>query len=250
MTMNDAFLQKLEEAALNAYPAPHQLIYDGWLLRFLGGPSKRVNSVNVLYPSTLPLKEKVVHCEREYTRHGLPVIFRVPDPFASDALNKALQGCGYVQYDPTFVLGQKIEVGIFGVTSKPEMREMSISDWMHLRAYVGGVPFEKIAYLETILKVIVPEKYLMGCFVENRPVACGIGVREGDFLGYFSIYTYHDERRKGYARTVMSALTDCGVEKGASYGYLQVEGDNAPARALYQDMGFETCYRYVYWKKG
>jgi ribosomal protein S18 acetylase RimI-like enzyme len=47
----------------------------------------------------------------------------------------------------------------------------------------------------------------------------------------------------------MVALANWGLDHGVSYGYLQVEGDNEPALAMYQKMGFETCYRYVYSKK-
>lgn len=247
--MNDYFVKNLEEAALNGYPASRQLLYDGWLLRFLGGPSKRVNSVNVLYPSSLPIPEKIAYCETVYEREGMPAIFRVPNPFSTEELNRALLGADYLHFDPTYVLGRKIENGLPGDIPKVEMRQMSITDWMQLRCYVGDVPVEKIAYLETILGIIVPEKALLGCFVDGKPAACGIAVREGALLGYFSIYTHHDERRKGYGRAVMAWLTDWGVKRGASFGYLQVEGHNTKAHAMYQAMGFETCYQYVYWKK-
>ncbi len=247
--MNYAFLMKLEEAALNAYPTSKQLLYDGWLMRFLGGPSKRVNSVNVVYPSTLPFPDKIRYCESIYASQGLPVIFRVPDPFTKEALNEALLNAGYTSFDPTFVLGREIDPGVFKDYAKADMREICITDWMQLRSFVGNVPIKKIAYLETILKIIVPEKVLIGCFVDEIPVACGIAVKEGDFLGYFSIYSHHQSRRKGYAKAVMASLTEWGLERGANFGYLQVEGDNIPARRLYMDMGFETCYRYVYWKK-
>ena len=247
--IKDHFLMKLEEAALNAYPAPKQLLYDGWLMRFLGGPSKRVNSVNVLYPSSVPFSEKISYCESIYSSQGLQVIFRVPDPFTTEALNTALLAAGYTSYDPTFVLGRKIQPGIFSPHSRATLREMSIPDWMQLRSFVGDVAVEKIAYLERILEIIVPEKVLLGCFVDQEPAACGIAVREEDYLGYFSIYTHHHIRRKGYAKAVMAALTGWGLKNGANFGYLQVEGDNTPAKKLYGEMGFEACYRYVYWKK-
>ncbi len=69
-------IPQIEEAALNAWPAPRQMVYDGWLLRFTGGPSKRVNSTNVLYPSRLPLPEKIKYCEAVYAQAELPPLFR------------------------------------------------------------------------------------------------------------------------------------------------------------------------------
>jgi ribosomal protein S18 acetylase RimI-like enzyme len=74
-------------------------------------------------------------------------------------------------------------------------------------------------------------------------------VVEGDLLGFFSIYVSEKYRRNGYGEMVMQGLTNWGVARGARFGYLQVEGDNQPALALYEKMGFEVCYRYVYSKK-
>ena len=61
--MNQEFIARIEDAALNAWPSPRQMVYDGWLLRFTGGESKRVNSVNIRYASSLPLSEKIAFCE-------------------------------------------------------------------------------------------------------------------------------------------------------------------------------------------
>ncbi len=94
----------------------------------------------------------------------------------------------------------------------------------------------------------MPQTTLIVLFTGDQPVACGMGVLEGDLLGFFSIYTHHDVRRKGYARVVMSALTDWGLQGGAKLGYLQVEGFNQPARSLYRQLGFELCYPYEYYK--
>jgi hypothetical protein len=46
------------------------VLYDGWLLNFANGYTRRANSVQTLYPSTLDLEEKIDYCEALYTREG------------------------------------------------------------------------------------------------------------------------------------------------------------------------------------
>ncbi|MDF1521067.1 MAG: GNAT family N-acetyltransferase [Brevefilum sp.] len=246
--VDEKFLMRLEDAALNAWPAPRQMIFNGWLLRFADGYTKRANSVNVRRESKLPLQDKIRACEWVYEREGLPLIFRLPDPFISQALLEALDIAGYQTFDPTYVLGQAIGTyaalpeGVRGV-------EMDVADWIALRADLTGSSLEHWRVHRQILEVIVPRKVLLGLLAEGEYVACGMGVVEGDLLGYFSIYVGEDFRRRGYGQMTMTGLTNWGLDQGARYGYLQVEGDNDPALVMYQKMGFETCYRYVYSKK-
>ena len=245
--MKQDFLQRIEEAALNAWPTPRQMIYDGWVLRFAGGHSKRVNSVNPLYPSTVPLAEKIETCEGIYAREGLPCLFRICELMANEDLNQALQQAGYRDFDPTFVLGRILtfeNIHHRDIT----ILEMPMADWFRMRGHFISVPAADRLVHEEILLSIVPEKVLLGLFVKGQPVACGMGVLEGPLLGFFSIYTASQWRRKGYAEMVMSALSDWGIERGATYGYLQVEGHNKPALALYEKLGYERCYVYAYYR--
>lgn len=246
--MDSEFLSQIEDAALNAWPAPRQMVYDGWLLRFAKGYTKRANSVNVRFESRRPLAKKIRACEEVYAREGLPLIFRLPDPFVSQELMTALDQAGYRVFDPTYVLGKEIT----RCEEMPEivrMREMTTADWIALRARLTETDMEHWRVHRQILEVIVPEKVLLGLFLNDRAVACGMGVVEGDLLGFFSIYVGEDYRRNGYGEMVMRGLTNWGIERNASFGYLQVEGDNQPALALYEKMGFEMCYRYIYSKK-
>ncbi len=245
--MEKGKIQAIETAALNAWVAPRQMDYDGWLLRMTGGDSKRVNSVNVRQSSTLPLDEKIQTCERIYTQHRLPVIFRMPEPFSSNALQHELLSRAYHEFDTTLVLGKVINEGE-DLPDEVEVRRMDKENWLQVRSWVTGTPVVRLVHHAAVLDVIVPEKVLIGMYVGEEPVACGMGVVEGDLLGYFSIYTRSIERRKGYGRAMMAALSGWGREKGASYGYLQVEGDNEPALGMYERLGFEEVYRYSYWK--
>lgn len=246
--MENDFLERIEEAALNAWPAIQQILFDGWLLRFTGGESKRINSVNIHYPSKLPLIEKIRHCETLYNSQNQPTIFRLPEPWTSAELIQTLADAGYHAFDPTMVLGRKV-VCQDGLLTGLEISQMSVDDWISMRARLMDSPLSKLSLHTAILKLIVPDKVLLCVFVDDQPVSCGMGVVEGDLLGYFSIYTKPSERCRGFGRATMAALTRWGVERGAVYGYLQVEGDNAPALAMYQKLGFELCYPYVYYKR-
>lgn len=239
---------RIEEAALNAWPAVKQMDYDGWLMRLTGGPSKRVNSVNVRGPSSLPLVEKVRHCEVIYQREELPLIFRLPEPLTPPELSEGLADLGYQSFDPTLVLGRAAE-------SNPDLmrglifRQMDSLDFLVARAWMMGVPLTALGYHAKILNLILPEKALLCLFDDGLPAACGMAVHQADLLGYFSIYTRPSARRRGYGRAVMAALSQWGLEQGAKFGYLQVEGDNEVAQAMYKTMGFERLYGYSYRKK-
>ena len=246
--MDDQFLSQIEDAALNAWPVPREMLLDGWLLRFAKGYTKRANSVNVRYESRRPLAEKIGLCEDIYDREGLLAIFRLPDPFTSKPLLDALDQAGYQLFDPTFVLGREIA----HFDSLPEavtFAEMDQDAWIHLRAGLTHTSLADWAVHQEILSVIVPQKGLMGVYVGEDPIACGMAVLEGALLGYFSIYVDEKFRKKGFGQATMNGLTNWGVARGAEFGYLQVEGDNQPALALYKKMGFGKYYRYIYSKK-
>jgi len=247
MERDDLF--KIEQAALNAWPAPQQMLYDGWLLRFAGGHSKRVNAVNLLYPSALPVAKKIAACEAVYAKQGQPCLFRICDFLSDAALTQALEAAGYRSFDPTFVLGRSLEMPP-APDPNVTLLEMPMADWFRMREHFIKVSPVDLQAHTAVLKSIVPEKVMMGLFVEGKPVACGMGVVEGALLGFFSIYTASGWRRKGYAEMVMAALSEWGLARGAAYGYLQVEGHNKPALGLYEKLGYERLYSYVYYRKG
>ncbi len=243
------YLDRIEEAALNAWPAPRQMLYDGWLLRFAAGYTKRANSIHVRYAGTFPPDEKISRCERVYDRMGLPTLFRLPEPFTGPEVRTALAEAGYETFDRTLVLGRRVDPG-YALPTGLRVRRLAKEDWIALRAALTGTQSSDWAIHLEILRVIVAEKALLGLWMGDFPVACGMGVVEPPFLGYFSIFTAEGHRRRGYARALMDALSRWGNERGADFGYLQVEGDNDAALALYDRLGFDFCYAYAYARKG
>ena len=86
----------LEELTFNALPALHTTFYDGWVLRFAAGYTRRANSVSALYPGYLAPEAKLAICETAYARAGLPTTFKLTSTPDHDALDDILDAHGYV----------------------------------------------------------------------------------------------------------------------------------------------------------
>jgi len=80
--------------------------------------------------------------------------------------------------------------------------------------------------------------------------AQGVAAFADDWVGFRAIEVDAENRRRGLARTIMAALLAWGAECGATTAYLQVLGDNAPALALYEGLGFTTHHAYAYLTPG
>jgi len=77
-------------------------------------------------------------------------------------------------------------------------------------------------------------------------VAQGFAACADDWVGFRGIEVSPGHRRRGLARVVMAALLEWAAELGATTAYLQVLGDNEPALALYEVLGFKTHHAYAY----
>ena len=77
-------------------------------------------------------------------------------------------------------------------------------------------------------------------------LACGQTAVESELVGLYDVFTAPEVRGQGLARRLCSALLARAGAAGASMAYLQVDADNAPARAIYQRLGFDDAYSYHY----
>lgn len=64
------------------------------------------------------------------------------------------------------------------------------------------------------------------------------------YAGIAAVATAEHARRRGLARIVLRDLFAFAAEHGAENTYLEVDEENAPARALYTSLGFTTAHRY------
>lgn len=236
--------RRLEELSLNSSAPPGQLIYDGWLVRLLPGKAKRARSVNAVYPSRLPLVEKIAYCERLFARAGLPALFRLT-PFVEPAgLDAELERRGYGRFDDTAVEYAALGADPPGGTAQP----MELGPWIEAVGELRGSPARHREAHRARLAGMPLALRPMGIVEDGRVVATGLAMIEDDCVGLFDIVTHEGARRRGHARSLVASLLADARGMGARHAYLQVQADNAAARSLYRDFGFTE--QYVYWYRG
>ena len=243
--MND---RRLEEVLLNATAPPEQLLYDGWLLRLSKEHIKRASSVNPVFPSTIPVAEKVDSCERIYRERGLVPIFRITSLSAEPALDTELEGRGYRVFEPSLV--QRAQLDRFDAEDEPPaglcFRSMEIAPWVQMVGDLRGWAGPDVeAHTRRITSSVLRSECLS--LMSGEAVAsCGLVTIEGHHAGLFDIYTPPEFRGKRLATAVCSRLLAIGKREGATVGWLSVLAANAPALAVYDRLGFTTAYEYWY----
>jgi ribosomal protein S18 acetylase RimI-like enzyme len=252
-------LQRIEEASLNAWPALQQLLFDGWILRFSRGYTKRANSVNPLYGSSLEAEAKIAACERLYAARGLSTIFRLT-PFSQPSyLDQLLADRNYRKIDLTYVL--LLDLADWDPSARPaaELGEENVDDWIEAFCRLQGSRVEQHQTHKEILQAI-PARRFLASLPLNSPdlralakegaarqiVACGLGVLEDGYFGLFDLITAPLCRSLGHGTSLVSGMLRWAQENGAAHAYLQVMDRNVSASRLYARLGFRRAYEYWY----
>ncbi len=238
--------RRLEERALNASGALQSLVYDGWLIGYRPGPTKRLRCVNAFYASTLPLEEKVAFCTAFYSAAGLPALFRLL-PFSQPArLDRWLDRKGWQRFEPTLVLQSSLAEAPPAAAADATVAIVDAAAWQPLVAQLLDVDSEALPRLvERAASYPLPHA---GALIrrDGEVVACGLLKLEADHAGLFALFTAPAWRGRGLGRAVVAALLAEARRRRATTAYLQVSANNAPALALYRHFGFSPSHEYWY----
>jgi ribosomal protein S18 acetylase RimI-like enzyme len=241
-----ASARRIEERALNASGAFQSLVYDGWLLGYRPGPTKRLRCINPFYPSTLPLAEKIDYCAAFYAAAGLPAVFRLLPFSEPSGLDGWLDDNAWGMFERTLVLRADLAPAPEPAGAGDSVDIVGVAQWEPLVAELLDIaPIARSGFAERAAMYPLPQA---GAVIRRNGeiVACGLLKLEDDHAGLFALKTAPSWRGQGLGRAVVAALLDEARRHGAATAYLQVTADNAPALALYRRFGFAAAYEYWY----
>ncbi|MFU1796898.1 GNAT family N-acetyltransferase [Paenibacillus azoreducens] len=240
--------QRIEEYSLNAWPALQTLVYDGWLLRFADGYTKRSNSVNAIYNRDEEhLDRKISKCEELYARAGLPTVFKVTS-FGPPSLDQALEARGYTVVDPSCnMLLDDLAASAKPLLTNVEIYESSAPEWLGTLSKLNPKMSEdQLAVTSKMLSGTLLQTGFFTFYEGAIPVACGLGVIEDQMVGLFDIITSEQHRNRGYGEQLIRNILEWAKENCATQSYLQVLQHNPPAHRLYEKLGYRPIYPYWY----
>ena len=236
----------LEEVALTTWPALQQWLYDGWIVRFAEGYTRRANSVNPLYPARHDLAAKIAQCEQWYTARNLPTVFRLNRHTAPSALDRLLDARGYRLVDPSLTLHRPLNSWTLPAGLRGTLRSEPLPDWLALYCQLSGKTIEQQQTHTAILQTIPSPRIFASLWDGDQAVACAVGVVYAQALSIVDVVTSLQHRQQGYATVLLSQILAWAQRAGASDASLQVQDDNAAAQALYARLGFREAYSYWY----
>ncbi len=240
-------IQALEHALFRAWPSLSSCYYDGWLLRFADGYTRRANSVNPVDGSTEDPERKIDVCEQRYQQRGLTPHFRLTRTAHPDDLQDRLTARGYQRSSETFMQTLALDGRSFESLETAHDEPALSDDWLTACADLNDMRKTDTAIMQRMLSQIHTPVCYTRCGTDpDYPDAVGMAVADGEFVGLFKLAVHSEKRRAGIGQALTEHLLAWGMAQNATTAYLQVVSENAPAQALYDKIGFVEAYRYWY----
>ncbi len=245
----DDLTWRIDEVNSNAWPPLRQVLAGGWAIRLSGGLTRRANSMNPLGPGTGEPGNALALAESLYRAAGQDLYLRIPS-FLEPAVDRGLERLGFGAQATTLSLYRDLEALPSGTDGGVRLESLAGPGWLAARAALGGLDEARAElYGRIVSRIALPAAFAV-LQEEGRAVGLAYGVLQGPLLAIDSVLTDAERRNRGHAARVLTALLQWGRSKGATAACLQVEADNAAARALYRKLGFLTEVYSYHYRKG
>lgn len=231
-------VRAIEHRAFRAWPAGTVREESGWLLRHTPGVSRRRSN------SAVPLSgASIEHLETFYRARDRPVMVQLGPAHA--ALDARLAARGYRIDAPTSVLTACTADVVAATGAGSASLSERADDWLETFAELDEHTDSALVGEKVISRIAAPAAFVR-VTREGRAAGMGLFAADAGWAGVFAMATHPEHRGQGIATAVLGTGARWAQEQGATRLYLQVEDDNAPARALYTGAGFVRSHGYHY----
>jgi ribosomal protein S18 acetylase RimI-like enzyme len=216
-----------------------------WELRAASGFTRRANSVLPLGAPGLPLDEALDAVRRWYGERGLPAYVQTATGAegTQELLCAELEERGWEREVTAQVwVGPLAPIADRGDPAGVVLSREADEGWL--------ARYQRKGVSEVALRVLGSGASVWFASVPGPagPAAIGRCVVDGRWAGFAAVEVDPALRRQGLGTAVMAALARQALEEGASAAWLQVEAENAGARALYAGMGFAAHHAYHHYR--
>ncbi len=244
-------VRRLEAAGFRAWPA-ETVEYEGsWQKRLTPGhATRRANCLVPLDPGDVrDIGERIGRVAAWYAAAGTGMVVKqtplCPAPLVEWLADNGWYSEGEVSVQTVALADYAQLAGLDMIPSHDVARFVDACI-----AVEGGKSRTPRKAMERLFGALQPET---GMFIlgetSDHPKAVALCVHDGDLAGLQQVAVAPGERRQGLGRQITVAALKWARLRGATSGWLQVETANAPALALYAELGFQESYRYCYWRK-
>ncbi|OXS31084.1 GNAT family N-acetyltransferase [Streptomyces sp. XY006] len=240
-----ASYEELARVAARAWrPVESEWLGD-WELRAAAGFTRRANSVLPLGDPGVPLDAALTTARRWYAERGLPAYVQTATGAegSQEPLCAELEARGWVrEVTAELWVGPLAPVAGLGDPAGVALSREADEAWLarYQRKGVSEVALRVLGSGPSVWFATVPGT--------AEPAAIGRCVVDGRWAGFAAVEVDPALRRRGLGTAVMAALARRALDEGASAAWLQVEADNAAARALYAGMGFAAHHAYHHYR--
>ncbi|MEJ1197834.1 MULTISPECIES: GNAT family N-acetyltransferase [unclassified Streptomyces] len=243
-----ASYEELARVAARAWRPVESERLGEWELRAAAGFTRRANSVLPLGDPGLPLDEALTAVRRWYAERGLPAYVQTATGAegTQEPLCAELERRGWVREVTA-------EVWTGGVAQVADLSEGTGVVLSREADEAWLARYQRKGVSEVALRVLADGPSVWFATVPGAdpaaPAAIGRCVVDGRWVSFAAVEVDPAQRRRGLATAVMAALARRALDEGASAAWLQVETDNAGARALYAGMGFAAHHAYHHYRE-
>lgn len=239
----------LERVMVEGNPPLERDWLGGWLLRAGGGYTGRANSVLPLGDPGVTLDAAVDRVEEWYDARGLR---RLASLFGPEGFEETGDPLGRLLLDRGYAPRVRVRVMTASTSGMPDAR---LPSGCRLRAEDDlseawfAAAGERVTTNPDAARAVLtgPSDQTFLSVVEDEEVVAVARVPRTDaWAGIFGIRVRPGHRRRGLGTALVLAGAAEARSRGIRSMYLQVEGSNAEAVALYERLGFSTHHEYVY----
>jgi GNAT superfamily N-acetyltransferase len=242
-------IEALERACLEAWPARTRETRFGWEFCATDGYSGRTNAIWPLaWTDKAPLGDAIESAANWCAEHGIMPTFKLSDGLIFPShLPEALMSLGYMPQTETLVMTAPVALGPAPLSAISLLDFADVNVWSPLSQSAPDAK-DYAERLDIVRRIRAPHVFALA-YEEGAPACSGLAVLSANLVGIYLMRTAPWARRHGHGRRVLHRLLHWGATHDADLAYLQVEEANTAAVALYASEGFETAYRYRYWRR-